>query len=412
MADRMEKGGNLQCRAQSRLLGMPATFAAMATRVIAGAMSGTSADGIDVALVAIEGRGQEMTARLLHHHARPYPSHLKQLIFDIRQQQLVELRVLARAAREISLEYAAAIRSAVKESGIGPNELVAVAAHGQTLFHDPPDTIQWLDPALLAAQVGATVISDFRRADCAAGGQGAPLVPFAEYVLFRHPTRNRVLVNIGGIANLTVLPAGGGIDKLIAFDVGPGNCISDWICRTLDPTGPGYDRNGERATRGTGHQALVLDMLLRHDYFRRPAPKSTDVPEMLTLYRRSRERFFFENGPLSPEDELATVCDITVQAIRRALDNPQGARITWDELIVSGGGTRNRLILSRLNSIAEVNRSQLVRTSDELGIPSQAKEAVAFALLGAATLDGVPGNVPSCTGATRAVVLGSVTPRP
>jgi anhydro-N-acetylmuramic acid kinase len=383
----------------------------MATRVIAGAMSGTSADGIDVAIVAIEGRGQEMTARLLHHHARPYASHLKQSIFDIRQQQSVELRGLARAGREISLEYAAAIRTAVREAGLAPNELAAVAAHGQTLFHDPPDTIQWIDPALLAAQVGATVISDFRRADCAAGGQGAPLVPFAEYVLFRHPTRNRVLLNIGGIANLTVLPAGGRIDQLIAFDVGPGNCISDWICRTLDPTGPGYDRNGERASRGTSRQALALDMLLRHDYFRRPAPKSTDVPEMLTLYRRSRDRFFFENGPLTPEDELATVCDITVQAIRRSLDNPLGARIPWDELIVSGGGTRNRVILSHLDALADINRSQTVQTSDKMGIPSEAKEAMAFALLGAATLDGVPGNVPSCTGANRAVVLGSVTPR-
>ena len=388
---------------------MLATFPPMATRVIAGAMSGTSADGIDVAIVAVDGHGQDMTARLLHHHARPYASHLRQSIFDIRQQQAVELRVLARAAREISLEYAAAVRAALKESPIGPNELVAVAAHGQTLFHDPPDTIQWIDPALLAAQVGVTVISDFRRADCAAGGQGAPLVPFAEYILFRHPTRNRVLLNIGGIANLTVLPAGGRIDKLIAFDVGPGNCISDWICRTLDPNGPGYDPGGERAMRGTSRQALVLDMLLRHDYFRRPAPKSTDVPEMLTLYRRSRDRFFHENGPLTPDDELATVCDITVQAIRRSLDNPQGARIAWDELIVSGGGTRNRAILSHLKLLADINRSQTVQTSDELGIPSEAKEAVAFALLGAATLDGVPANVPSCTGATRPVVLGSIT---
>ena len=387
----------------------PVTFAEMATRVIAGAMSGTSADGIDVAIVAIDGRGHEMTARLLHHHEHPYAAHLKQSIFDIRQRQSVELRVLARAAREISLEYAAAVRAAMKESHLGPADLVAVAAHGQTLFHDPPDTIQWLDPSLLAAQVGVTVVSDFRRADCAVGGQGAPLVPFAEYVLFRHPTRNRVLVNIGGIANLTVLPAGGRIDKLIAFDVGPGNCISDWICRTIEPTGPGYDRNGERASRGTSRQALVLDMLLRHDYFRRDPPKSTDVPEMLTLYRRSRDRFFHENGPLSPEDELATACDITVQAIRRSLDNPQGARIAWDELIISGGGTRNGAILAHLHALADVNRSQKVLSSDELGIPSQAKEAVAFALLGAATLDGVPGNVPSCTGASRAVVLGSVT---
>jgi anhydro-N-acetylmuramic acid kinase len=384
----------------------------MAIRLIAGAMSGTSADGVDVAIVAVEGRALTMTARLVRHRARPYESHLRQAIFDIRQSKTVELRILARTAREISLAYAAAIRDAAKEAGILLADLTAIAAHGQTLFHDPPDTLQWIDPAALAAQLGVQVISDFRRADCAAGGQGAPLVPFAEYLLFRHPTRTRVLLNLGGIANLTVLPAGATIDKLIAFDTGPGNCISDWICRTLDPKGPGYDPGGARALLGKSYRPLVFDMLLRHDYFRRPAPKSTDVPEMLTLYRRSRDRFFFENGPLTPEDELATACDLTVQAIRRALDNPDGTRVQWDELIVSGGGTQNRAIMAELRAIADPGRFQTIRTSDELGVPPEAKEAMAFALLGAATLDGVPSNVPSCTGANRAVVLGSVTPRP
>jgi anhydro-N-acetylmuramic acid kinase len=384
----------------------------MAIRVIAGAMSGTSADGIDVAIIAVDGRGLEMTARLLRHHARPYEPHLREAIFEIRQAKHVELRNLTRIAREISLAYATAVRSAAKEAGIAIHELTAIAAHGQTLFHDPPDTLQWIEPAVLAAQLGVQVVSDFRRADCAAGGQGAPLVPFAEYLLFRHPTRTRVLLNLGGIANLTILPAGATIDKLIAFDTGPGNCISDWICRTFDPKGPGYDAGGERALLGKSYQPLVFDVLLRHDYFRRPAPKSTDVPEMLTLYRRSRDRFFFENGPLSPNDELATTCDLTVQAIRRGLDNPHGHKVQWDELIVSGGGTQNRAIMAHLHALADPGRSQSIRTSDELGVPPEAKEAMAFALLAAATLDNIPSNVPSCTGANRPVVLGSITPRP
>src|SRR5204862_6327005 len=136
---------------------------------------------------------------------------------------------------EISVTYATAVNEALAAVGLSAERLAAVAAHGQTLFHDPPNTIQWFDPALVAAEVGCAVVSDFRRADLAAGGQGAPLVPYADYVLFRHATKNRVLLNIGGIANLTYIPAGAALDQVIAFDTGPGNCVSDWICRTRGP---------------------------------------------------------------------------------------------------------------------------------------------------------------------------------
>ncbi len=140
--------------------------------------------------------------------------------------------------------YAAAVREALAANGIEAQHLAAIAAHGQTLFHDPPRTIQWFDPALVAAEVGCAVISDFRRADCAAGGQGAPLVAFADFHLFRHASKGRVLLNIGGIANLTWLKAGGGMEDVIAFDTGPGNCISDHLCRTLIPEGAGFDEGG------------------------------------------------------------------------------------------------------------------------------------------------------------------------
>src|SRR6202043_1424732 len=142
------------------------------------------------------------------------------------------------------------VNEVLSAENLDPRDLSAIAAHGQTFFHQPPDTIQWLDPSLIAARTGCVVVSDFRRADCAAGGQGAPLVPFADYLLFRHPTKNRVLLNIGGIANLTILPAGAPIDKLIAFDTGPGNCISDWICRTYGSSGAECDLGGAGASRG------------------------------------------------------------------------------------------------------------------------------------------------------------------
>src|SRR5687767_10842662 len=252
-------------------------------RLIAGAMSGTSADGVDVALTRVTGRGLDMKAELVHHHHRPYDAALRASIFQLRDSGQTSLSELARLGREISLTYALTVNEALSGANLKASDLAAVAAHGQTLYHAPPDTIQWLDPALIAAEVGSPVVSDFRRADCAAGGQGAPLVPFADYILFRHPTKNRVLLNIGGIANRTWLKAGGSLDDVIAFDTGPGNCISDYLCRTFDPTGPGYDEDGRIAQVGMVATEL-LDHLKRHPYFKQSPPKSTDVPAMIKLF--------------------------------------------------------------------------------------------------------------------------------
>src|SRR4051812_25250675 len=199
------------------------------TRLIAGAMSGTSGDGVDVAITRINGRGLEMSAQLVHHHHVAFDPSIRTTLFAIRDTQQLKLSDLARLGREISLTYARAVNESLAAANLRADELSAVAAHGQTLYHDPPNTIQWFDPSLVAAEVGCMVVSDFRRADLAAGGQGAPLVPFADFILFRHPTKNRVLLNTGGIANITYLKAGGTIDEVIAFDTGPGNCISDYL---------------------------------------------------------------------------------------------------------------------------------------------------------------------------------------
>lgn len=371
-------------------------------RTIAGAMSGTSADGVDVALVRIEGRGVAMQIWPLHHHHEDYPPDLRARIYRSRDAAALELRELAQLGRGISLLYAAAVRAALSAVRAEASELAAIAAHGQTLFHDPPNTIQWLDPALLAAEVGCAVVSDFRRADCAAGGQGAPLVPFADYVLFRDPHRTRVLLNIGGIANITHLPAGCGIDRVTAFDTGPGNCISDALLRQRDPGGPGYDADGAVAARGAPIDALI-NQVLAAPYFTAPPPKSTDGPAMLGIFRETARRV-----AASPriEDLLHSACLITARSIADAIHRLDQKPA---ELIASGGGTSNRTLMGLL-------RTQLgniaVRHTDDFGIPSAAKEAIAFALLGAATMDGVPSNVPSATGASRPVVLGSITPRP
>lgn len=369
----------------------------MPSRLIAGAMSGTSADGIDVAIVAIEGRGNAMSARLVHHVHRPYAVELRQTLLGMRAVGRIELRTLAHCGREIALAYAALIRDALAEAKLGASDLAAIAAHGQTLFHDPPETIQWIDPALLAEEVGCAVISDFRRADCAAGGQGAPLVPFGDYLLFHHPTRNRAVVNIGGIANVTCLGAGAPLEETLAFDTGPGNCISDYLMREHDPDGAGIDFDGRLASRGKVVQPL-LDRLKEHPYFTRTGPRSTDGPQMIDAFLQARQRI----GVAIPlQDQLATACALTTELIQASLQ-ACGMQPPTD-LIVAGGGTRNSAIMSRLEG---------ARTSDEFGVPSNAREAIAFALLGAATLDNVPGNIPSCTGAARPVVLGAITPRP
>ena len=370
------------------------------TRLIAGAMSGTSADGVDVALVRV---GQDYSkAVLVGFHHCPYEKSLQEAIANARRGDGVLLRDLASLGRKVSLAYALAVTGAMSASGPAFEELSIVAAHGQTLFHDPPLTVQWLDPSLVAALLGCAVVSDFRRADCAAGGQGAPLVPFADFHLFRHASKGRVLLNIGGIANLTWLKAGGGIDEVIAFDTGPGNCVSDYLCRGRGPTFDGYDAGGALAATGRADEEVVSDVMREGYFLKRPA-KSTDGPAMIEMFEKAVKKSGREH---SLEDLLGTACLLTAVSIGCGIRDFVEGKV--DELIVSGGGTCNHTMMRHLSEFLTVP----VRMTDELGMPSEAKEAVAFALLGAATLDGVPGNVPSATGAKRAVVLGSLTPRP
>ncbi|MDB5171585.1 MAG: anhydro-N-acetylmuramic acid kinase [Phycisphaerales bacterium] len=375
----------------------------MRVRHIVGAMSGTSGDGVDVALVRIDGHGLEMAATLVRHVHRPYNDALRRAIFEIRGDGRAELRALADLGREITLSYARAVNDLLTAAQFAVSDVAAIAAHGQTLFHDPPNTIQWFDPSLLAYETGCVVVSDFRRADCAAGGQGAPLVPFADYLLFRHATKSRVLLNIGGIANLTFVPAGASIDQLIAFDTGPGNCISDWICRHYGPFGMSWDVDGAGASRGRVIEDAVK-RFLSHPYFAGSPPKSTDGPTMINAFLES-------TGPTQAEmnDLLATAAYMTAATIAEAVSKFIGNSAPALEWLVSGGGIHNKAIMGWLRSMLGGGAS--MRPTNELEIPTEAKEAIAFALLGAATLDGFPSNVPNVTGAKRPAVLGSITPR-
>jgi anhydro-N-acetylmuramic acid kinase len=351
---------------------------------------------VDVAVVRAAPPDRVELLAFVHHH---YPARLQELIHDIRKHGQADLYALCSVTNEVTHWYGRCAVKAIRESGVPVEQIEAIGAHGQTLFHDPPLSLQVFDPSKLAIETGVPVVSDFRRADLAQGGEGAPLVPFADAILFAHETRTRAIVNIGGIANVTILTPGAVAATsassrspldIRAFDTGPGNCISDHLARTLDGE-PSFDLGGEFALRGSVDERL-LKQLLSDDYFTRPAPKSTDGPEMLDIWQR-------EVGPRErgTHDQFATAAAWCADAIAAAI--PRDA-----DVFVAGGGTKNAAIMGRLRL-----GFPSLKLTDDLGVPSDAREAIAFALLACATLDGVPGNVPSVTGASRAVVLGSVT---
>ena len=389
-------------------------------RILLGAMSGTSADGVDVAAAEITGRGLEMQAKYLAHVEHAYDAELRRRIFALRESGSCTLEELAKLGRDITLANATATRDLLKQMSLDPRQVEGLAAHGQTLFHAPPESIQWLDPALLAAETDLAVISDFRRADLAAGGQGAPLVPFADWILFRHPEKTRVILNLGGIANLTYLPAGGGIEDVIAFDTGPGCCIVDYLARTRRESS--YDEGGTLAAGGKVVLPLVFEFAEHFTFSRKPAPKSLDTGEAIAAYENALASYLTEFKEPALASELATACAISAFMITAPWLSEWFSVSIPQEVFIAGGGTRNAALTAAIErqwldfgetfALSSRQRVPTVETTERMGLPAQAREAVAFAILGGATLDNEPSNVPSATGARRRVVLGSITPRP
>jgi anhydro-N-acetylmuramic acid kinase len=384
-------------------------------------MSGTSADGVDVAIVDIRrpagcrlpaGRGLG-GVELLAFQTLPYPADLRRQIFALFDPRTARVDDLCHLNFVLGEVFADALARVARRSGIALESIDLVGSHGQTIYHMPQgrrfgrgklrSTLQIGEPSVIAERTGLTTVADFRPRDVAAGGEGAPLVPFADYVLFRHARKARAVQNIGGIANVAFLPAGAGPADILAFDTGPGNMIIDSLAQHASGGKVRYDAGGRLAARGTVDERLLAE-LLRHPYLRRRPPKSTGR-EMFgaafsdDLWRRARRR------RLHPHDLLATVTAFTARSIagayRRFLPSMP------DEVIVCGGGARNRTLVRLL--AAEL-RPARVAPMEEFGLSAQAKEAVSFALLAWATVCGVPNNVPSATGARRAAVLGKVIP--
>jgi anhydro-N-acetylmuramic acid kinase len=373
-------------------------------------MSGTSADGIDVALVSITGRGFNLRLKLLGHTHTAYPAPVRAAVLEAMNAERISVAELSRLNFLLGELYADAVRKAQTVAKIVKLDLVG--CHGQTIYHqgEPArylgksiaSTWQTGEGSVIAGRLGVPVVSDFRPADMAAGGKGAPLVPFLDYALFRDARRGRIVQNIGGIANLSAIPAGAKPESVMAFDTGPGNMLMDQLVQKL--FSKAYDRNGAIAARGQVLEPVIARML-RAPYFGQKPPKTAGREEYGRQYAQA---FFKLCGRAAQPDVIATATALTARSISQAITRFVLPRGQFHDYIVSGGGTQNRTLMRMLSD--EMSALGLkVKHTDNFGIPSQAKEAVAFAILAYQTWHRRPGNIPSATGAKRPAVLGKIS---
>jgi anhydro-N-acetylmuramic acid kinase len=370
----------------------------MKGRLLLGLMSGTSHDGVDAALV----RFDKNRPSLVKHLHLPYAPALREDIasaFDGRTADVCRLNFT------LGEVFAGAALKCMKDAGASPSEVEAVASHGQTIHHIPPgrgrpgSTLQIGEPSVIALRTGVKVVSDFRTADMALGGQGAPLVPFADWVLFKDRAPCCVQ-NIGGIANVSVVTKK--LDDVFAFDTGPGNCLMNDAAKAL--FGKPFDRGGKIAKKGQPDLKL-LERLLGHPYFLKKPPKSTGREtfgsSMLRAIIKNQDR------KARPEDIIATLAHLTARSISNAYKKHILRKHKIREVIISGGGARNTFLVEILREEFSPLKITLI---DEYGIPAEAKEAMSFAILARETLRGRPSSLPRATGASRAAVLGKITP--
>ncbi len=358
---------------------------------VLGIMSGTSLDGIDVAVIDIRGR----RIQTLGAATTPYPAALRDRLFTLQTSATVSLREISALSFELAERYAAAARRAIARFGA----VELIGCHGQTVYHEGRrHTLQLGEAAVIAERTGVPVISNFRARDIAAGGEGAPLVPFVDYLLFRHPRRTRIALNIGGIANITVIPPAARPEQVVAYDTGPGNMVIDALASEYTGGKLRFDRDGRIAASGEPNEKLLRD-LLRDPYYRRTPPKSAGREQYGEPFVARLKR-----SGLSLPDLVATATALTALTIAHAVQGWN--RAAEVDLIVSGGGVHNPQLMAYL---AAYLPNVALAPSNDFGIDADAKEAIAFAVLAYRSWRREPSNLPSATGARSAAILGDIT---
>ena len=376
-----------------------------------GLMSGTSMDGVDAALVHLSGPPEQPAVRLLSFVTLRYPSALRRRLLQVAGGNGTTAGEISQLNFRLGEIFADAAIRVCRRVNVSPRRLAVIGSHGQTVYHQGrstreagrqiTSTFQIAEAAVIAERTGAPVVADFRPADMAAGGQGAPLVPMVDYLLLRDVRQGTVALNIGGIANVTVIPAAAKPEQVMGFDTGPGNMVLDALVRHSKKGREGYDAGGRRAARGKVIEPLLAKVLIFPFFHQRP-PKSAGREQFGERFLRN---CFLKQKRARFEDLLCTATELTARSIAQALERFVFPRLKVHRLIVSGGGALNQFLLGRLRALLPQLSLEL---SDKYGLPVDAKEAIAFALLADRTLHGLPGNLPSVTGARRAVVLGKI----
>lgn len=372
------------------------------SRIALGMMAGTSTDGVDVALTRISGRGLASSVHLLSFATYPFSAHMRNRILQLLSARTEEICEMNFIVGEILADCALKL---LRHAGYKPEQIDFIGSHGQTIYHlsgaagRRNSTLQIGEGAIIAARTGVITVCDFRPADIAAGGTGAPLVPYADFVLFRKKGKVRALLNLGGIANVTIVPAR--LEEVIAFDTGPGNMVLDGLVALKFQGRKRCDVDGQIAARGKVDKNLLGD-LMRHPYLKRQPPKSTGRE----TFGEGLVKSLWEQGKGMPfADLITTATYFTAAAVHRSFLKFIFPSFKVDEIFVSGGGRHNRTLMAFLVNLF---RPIPVRPLDELGIQGDAKEAVAFALLADATIQGMTANVPQATGAKRPAILGKI----
>lgn len=384
-----------------------------AVQRVIGLMSGTSADGVDAALVELHGDGLATRVHVLAHATYPYDAALRAQILAASYPDSSSVDLICHLNFALGECFAEAAMAVARMAGLPLDQIDLIGSHGQTIYHIPemstvplrrPSTLQIGEPCIIAERTGITTVADFRPRDMAAGGLGAPLAPYGHYLLFADPQRPKLVQNIGGIANVTVLAAPD-VQALLAFDTGPGNMLIDEALRHFSGGQLHYDAGGQMAAQGSVHQEL-LATLLAHPFITQPPPKATGREVFgQTLLRTVLERA--SAFRLSPADVVRTCTAFTAASIRLNYQRFIWPRWTIAEVVVCGGGVYNAALMRMLH---ESLQPCLITTPETYGYPNEALEAILFALLAHATVHGQPANIPGATGAQRAVVLGKIVP--